>query len=340
MAKFASYSLVREEILKKSFKPIYLFMGEESYFIDDLTDMMDKMILSETERDFNHNVFYGVDSDVRTIISTCQRYPMMSEYQVVIVKEAQRLDNFELLELYAKNPLKSTILIINYKHGTVDGRKAVLKAIDKVGVIFESKRVYENKIPAFISSYFRDRGFQIDAKATQMLVDYVGNDLSKLVKELEKLQVVISGKQQPRITPEIIEENIGISKDYNNFELIKAIANKDRAKAFRIVDYFDKNQKNNPLILTLHSFFYYFNNLVECFWLPNKSEQSVMNALNFRSSFMTQDYMAGLRNYTVNEVLEVISQLRIFDAKSKGIDNPSLTTHGDLLTELVAKIMR
>ena len=338
MAKFNSYSLVRSEILKKSFKPIYLFMGEESFFIDDLTNMMDKMILSETERDFNYSLFYGVDSDVRTIISTCQRYPMMSEYQLVIVKEAQRLDNFELLELYAKNPMKSTILILNYKHGNVDGRKAVLKAIDKVGVVFESKRIYDNKVPAFISSYFRDRGFQIDAKSTQMLVDYVGNDLSKLVKELEKLQVVLSGKQ-PRITAEIIEENIGISKDYNNFELIKAIANKDRAKAFSIVEYFDKDQKTNPLILTISSFIYYFNNLIECFWLPNKSEQNVMKALNFRSAFMTRDYMAGLRNYSVNEVLQIISHLREFDAKSKGIDNPPLTTNGDLLRELVAKIM-
>ncbi len=338
MAKFSSYSQVRNEILKKSFKPIYLFMGNESFFIDDLTDMMDKMILSETERDFNHTLFYGVDSDVRTIISTCQRYPMMSEYQVVIVKEAQRLDKFELLELYAKKPQKSTILIINYKHGTVDGRKAVVRAIDKVGVIYESKRLYDNQVPAFITSYYRDRGFQIDAKSTQMLVDYVGNDLSKLVQELEKLQVVLSGKQ-PRITAEIVEKNVGISKDYNNFELIKAIANKDSAKAFRIVDYFDKNQKNNPLVMTLYSFIYYFNNLVECFWLPYKSEQAVMKALNFRNTYMTQDYMAGLRNYTVNEVINIISELRTFDAKSKGIDNPPYTTNGELLKELVAKIM-
>lgn len=338
MAKFSSYSVVRKEILKKSFKPIYLFMGDESFFIDDLTNMMDKMILSETERDFNHSVFYGVDSDVRTIISTCQRYPMMAEYQVVIVKEAQRLDNFDLLALYAKNPLKSTILIINYKHGTVDGRKAVVRAIDNVGVIFESKRLYENQVPAFITSYYRDRGVQIDGKATQMLVDYVGNDLSKLVKELEKLQVVLSGKQQ-RVTPDIVEENIGISKDYNNFELIKAIANKDRARAFRIVNYFEQDQKTNPLVLTISSFIYYFNNLVECYWLPHKSEQSVMKALNFRSTFMTRDYMAGLRNYSVTEVMEIISQLRTFDARSKGIDNPPYTSNGDLLKELVAKIM-
>lgn len=329
---------MRSDILKKSYKPIYLFMGEESFFIDDLTNLMDQMILSEDERDFNQSVFYGVDSDVRTIISTCKRYPMMSDYQVVIVKEAQKLDNIEMLELYAKKPLNSTILIINYKHGTIDGRKSVVKAIDKIGVIFESKRLYDNKIPAFITSYYSDRGFQIDAKATQMLVDHVGNDLSKLVKELEKLQVVLSGKQ-PKITAEIVEANIGISKDYNNFELIKAIANKDRVKAYRIVDYFDKDQKNNPLVLTLYSFIYYFNNLVECFWLPRKTEENVMKALNFRNTFMTQDYMAGLRNYNVNEVMEIISHLRIFDAKSKGIDNPPYTTNGDLLKELVAKIM-
>ncbi len=338
MAKFSSYSLMRSDILKKSYKPIYLFMGEESFFIDDLTNLMEQMILSEDERDFNQSVFYGVDSDVRTIISTCKRYPMMSDYQVVIVKEAQKLDNIEMLELYAKKPLNSTILIINYKHGTIDGRKAVVKAIDKVGVIFESKRLYDNKIPAFITSYYSDRGFQIDAKATQMLVDHVGNDLSKLVKELEKLQVVLSGKQ-PRITADIVETNIGISKDYNNFELIKAIANKDRVKAYRIVDYFDKDQKNNPLVLTLYSFIYYFNNLVECFWLPRKTVENVMKALNFRNTFMTQDYMAGLRNYNVNEVMEIISHLRVFDAKSKGIDNPPYTTNGDLLKELVAKIM-
>lgn len=338
MAKFDSYSLLRNEILKKSFKPIYLFMGEESFFIDDLTDLMDKIILSETERDFNHSVFYGVDSDVRTIISTCKRYPMMSDHQVVIIKEAQKLDNFDLLELYAKNPLNSTILIINYKHGTVDGRKAVVKSIDKVGVIFESKRLYDNKIPAFISSYYQDRGFRIDAKATQMLVDYVGNDLSKLVKELEKLQVVLSGKQ-PLITAEVVEENVGISKDYNNFELIKAVANKDKVKAYRIVDYFDKNQKNNPLVMTLYSFIYYFNNLIECFWLPQKTEQNVMKALNFRNTYMAQDYMAGLRNYNVNEVMEIISNLRTFDAKSKGIDNPPYTSNGELLKELVYKIM-
>lgn len=338
MAKINSYDLLKREILKKSYYPIYLLQGEESFFIDDLTNLLDKSILSETERDFNHTTFYGVDSDVRTIISACKRYPMMSEYQVVIVKEAQRLANFELLELYAKNPLKSTILIINYKHGTVDGRKSVVKAIDKAGVIFESKRLYDNKVPAFISSYFRDRNIQIDMKSTQMLVDYVGNDLSKLIKELEKLQVVLSGKEQ-RITAEVIEENIGISKDYNNFELIKAIANKDKVRAYRIVEYFNNNPKDNPLVMTLYSFIYYFNNLVECFWLPNKSEQNVMKALNFRNTYMTQDYMAGLRNYNVNEVLNIISNLRTFDAKSKGIDNPPYTTHGELLKELVYKIM-
>ena len=338
MAKVTSYELLRNDILKKDYQPIYLLMGEESFFIDDLTDLLDKSILSETERDFNFSLFYGVDSDVRTIITACKRYPMMSKYQVVIVKEAQKLDSFEMLEKYAKQPLQSTILIINYKHGTVDGRRSVMKAIEKVGVIFESKRLYENRIPAFISSYFRERDFYIDDKSTQMLVDYVGNDLSKMVKELEKLQVVLSGKE-PKITPEIIEKNIGISKDYNNFELVKAIAKKDDISAYKIVDYFDKNQKDHPLVMTLFSLFFYFNNLIECFWLPQKSEQNVMKVLNLRSTFMTQDYMSGLRNYNVNKVMEIISHLRTFDAKSKGIDNPPFTTTGDLLKELVYIIM-
>ncbi|MDD2474628.1 MAG: DNA polymerase III subunit delta [Dysgonamonadaceae bacterium] len=338
MAKVTSYDLLRNDILKKDYKPIYLLMGEESFFIDDLTDLLEQSILTETERDFNYSLFYGVDSDVRNIITACKRYPMMSKYQVVIVKEAQRLDRFEMLENYAKQPLHSTILIINYKHGTVDGRKSVVKAIDKVGIIFESKRLYENRIPAFISSYYRERGFNIDDKSTQMLVDYVGNDLSKMVKELEKLQVVLSGKQ-PRITPEVVEENIGISKDYNNFELVKAIAKKDDLHAYKIVDYFDKNQKDHPLVMVLFSLFYYFNNLLECFWLPNKSEQAVMKTLNLRSTFMTHDYMFGLRNYNVKKVMEIISHLRTFDAKSKGIDNPPYTTNGELLKELVYIIM-
>lgn len=338
MAKVASYDLLRREILKKTYHPIYLLQGEESFFIDDLTNLLDKSVLTEAEKDFNQTIFYGVDSDVRSIISACKRYPMMSKHQVIIVKEAQRLANIELLELYAKNPLMSTILVINYKHGTIDGRKSVVKAIDKAGVIFDSKRLYENKIPAFISSYFQERSIQIDMKATQMLVDYVGNDLSKLVKELEKLEVVLSGKAQ-KITSEVIEDNIGISKDYNNFELIKAIANKDKLSAYKIVNYFDKNQKDNPLVMTLYALIYYFNNLVECFWLTQRSEQAVMNTLNFRNTYMTQDYMAGLRNYNVNEVMKIISNLRTFDAKSKGIDNPPYTTNGELLKELIYKIM-
>lgn len=338
MAKITSYELLRNDILKRSFQPIYLLMGEESYFIDDLTNLLDQTILTETERDFNQSLFYGVDSDVHTIISACRRYPMMSEHQVIIVKEAQKLDNFDLLESYAKNPMKSTILIINYKYGTIDGRKSVVKAIDKTGVIFDSKRLYDNKIPAFITSYYREKGFQIDDKSTQMLVDYVGNDLGKLVKELEKLQIVLVGKQ-PRITAEIVERNVGISKDYNNFELIKAIANKDTVRAYKIVDYFDKNQKDHPLVMTLSLLIYYFNNLVECFWLPHKTEQNVMNALSFRNTYMTQDYMAGLRQYNVTQVMEIISHLRTFDAKSKGIDNPPYTTNGELLKELVFKIM-
>lgn len=337
MAKATSYETLRQEILSKKYRPIYLLMGEESYFIDDLTNLLDQTILSETEKDFNHTVFYGVDSNVRTIISVCKRYPMMSDHQVVIVKEAQRLDNFDLLETYAKNPLNSTILVLNYKHGTVDGRKSVVKAIDKVGVIFESKKLYENKVPAFINSYFKQRNIHIDFKSTQMLVEYVGNDLSKMVKELEKIQVVLSGKS--RITPEIIETNIGISKDYNSFELVKAVAKKDDSQAYKIVRYFEQNQKDHPLIMTIHSLFYYFNNLLECYWLPYKNEESVMKTLNLRSTFMTLDYMAGLQNYNVNEVMNVISILRIFDAKSKGIDNPPNISNGDLLKELVFKIM-
>ena len=185
----SSFHTLRNEIVQRRFKPIYLFMGDESYFIDELTDLLSETVLTETEKDFNMLTFYGVDADVNLIISSARRFPMMSEYQLIIVKEAQNLEQFELLDLYAKNPMPSTILVINYKHGTVDKRKAIVKNIVKVGVLFESKKLYENQIPPFIQSWLKEKGIAIDEKSAQMLTDFVGNDISKLIPQLQKLEI-------------------------------------------------------------------------------------------------------------------------------------------------------
>lgn len=332
-----TFESIRSDINKGIFKPIYLLMGEEAYFIDVLTAMLEEKVLTETEKDFNMQVFYGVDSDVNTIISTARRFPMMAEHQLIIVKEAQQLDGFELLDTYAKNPMLSTVLVLNFKHGSVDKRKAVIKIIEKTGVVFESKKLYDNQIPPFVKSYFQEKGISIDDKSAQMLADFVGNDLSKLIKELEKLQISLPPAVK-RITSDNVEKNVGISKEYNNFELLKAIIEKNTLTASRIVAYFEKNPKDNPVFMTISVLFNFFSNLLECYWVPNKSEQNIMNALNLRSTYFVRDYMTALKYYNVNKVMEIISLLRTYDAKSKGIDNVSASP-GELLKELVYRIM-
>lgn len=333
----SSFDSIRADILRRNFKPIYLLMGEESYFIDKLTDILMDTVLTETEKDFNMQVFYGVDSDVNTIISSARRFPMMSEYQLVVVKEAQQLEKMEVLDAYAKNPMPSTVLVLSYKHGTVDKRKAWVKKVDKIGVVFESKKLYDNQIPAFITSYFREKEITIDEKSAQMLTDFVGNDISKLIPQLDKLEISLP-ETSKRITSDLIEKNVGVSKDYNNFELLKAVIEKNSLAANRIVEYFAKNQKDHPSVVTLSVLFNYFSNLLECYWLPQKNERTVMAALNLRSSFFVRDYMTGLRHYNVNKVMDIISYLRTYDARSKGIDNVS-ASQGELLKELVYKIM-
>jgi DNA polymerase-3 subunit delta len=342
-----TFDSLRKEIAQRNFKPIYLLMGDEGYFIDKITEQLSETVLSEAEKDFNMHTFYGVDSDVNTIIASARRFPMMAEYQLIVVKEAQELSKFEVLDLYAKNPMSSTILVLNYKHGTVDGRKAVVKNIDKIGVVFESKKLYDNQIPAFITSYFREKNIDIDDKSAQMLTDFVGNDISKLIPQLEKLEISLptvrlrslTGEGRRAITSELIEQNVGISKDYNNFELQKAIIEKNVLMANRIINYLvTLPAKEYSPIATIAILFNYFGNLLECYWLPQKTEQNVMAALGLRSSFQVRDYMTGLRKYNVNQTINAISCLRTYDARLKGVDNVS-ASQGELLRELVYRIM-
>ncbi|NDV67834.1 DNA polymerase III subunit delta [Dysgonomonas sp. 25] len=331
-----TFEQLKSDILARRFKPVYLLMGEESYYIDELTDLLINTILPEEERDFNQTILYGRDTDVRTLITSARAFPMMSEYQVIVVKEAQDMSKLDDLSIYVQNPLASTILVLNYKNGTYDKRKKLSAEINKHGVIFESAKIPDYKMAGFIGSFVQTKGLTIDGKSAQMLADYLGNDLKKIANELDKLLLAMpQGSKQ--ITAELIEQNIGISKDYNNFELLKSVVQKDIVKMNQIADYFEKNPKNNPYILTLTVLFNFFSNLMICYWAKDKSEQGLANELGLRSSFQAKDYVMGVRNYNAFKCMEIVSLLRNYDAKGKGVGNVS-TPDGELLKELLYKI--
>ncbi len=263
---------------------------------------------------------------------------MMAERQLVVVREAQLVRDIDLLTAYVKNPLQSTILVVNYKYKNLDRRKSLAAAAEKIGVLFESKKIPDYKMPGFITSLMQQRSISVDPKAAQMLSDFLGNDLSRLSKELDKLALILPEKAPKRVTSELVEQNIGISKEYNNFELIKAIAVKDILKANRIAQYFEKNPKNNPIQMTLPIIFNYFSNLMICHYAKDKSETGLMVELGLRGTFQVKDYMSGLRNYSAMKVFNLISEIRTTDARSKGVENTS-TADADLLKELLYKIL-
>ena len=334
-----TFDEICRDIINKSFAPVYILMGEEPYFIDKIEELLVKNVLNDAERDFNQMIFYGNDSDALNIRNTACRFPMMSEHQLVIVKEAQNLSKIDTLSHYIKNPVPSTVLVICHKYKKIDGRKSFLLEAKKTGVVFESKKIYDNKMPGFIVSFMKQRSMEIDGKSAQMLTDYLGNDLSRLEKEAEKLSVILGSSTSKRITPEIIEENIGISKDYNNFEFVNAIASKDILRANRIADYFDKNPKMNPLQSVLPSVFNFFVNLMICFYSKDRSERGIMQTLNLQWSFQAADYQQGLRKYTAMKVFDAIHEIRMADAKSKGFGATSSMVAGDIYKEMLYKIM-
>lgn len=331
-----TFEQIVTEIKARKYRPVYLFMGDEPYYIDELTNMLTETVLPEEERDFNQSILYGMETNVTAVITIARSYPMMSDHQLIVIKEAQNLSKIEELEVYVKNPLKSTILVLNYKGGSLDKRKKLYAEIDKNGAIFESKKIPEYKIPAFITSYILSKGLSIDQKSAQMLSDYLGNDLSKLTNEIAKLLIAIPPGQM-RITADLIEENIGISKDFNNFELLNAIINKNIFKVNQIADYFEKNPKNNPMIMTMSVLFNFFSNLMICYWAKNKTEQGLATELGLRNPYQAKDYVIALKNYNAFKCMEIIGLLRIYDAKSKGVDNNS-APDGELLKELLYKI--
>ncbi|MCK8479729.1 DNA polymerase III subunit delta [Psychroserpens algicola] len=323
------------DIKKGNIKPIYLLMGEEPYYIDAISNYIEKNVLAEEEKGFNQMVLYGRDITVDDIVSHAKRYPMMAERQVIIVKEAQDLSRtIEKLVSYTDQPQPTTVLVLNYKYKKIDKRKAIYKSIKKSGVVFESKKLYENQVAEWIRRVLAGKKYTISPKAAQMLVEFLGTDLSKINNELEKLKIVLPEGTQ--ISAAHIEENIGISKDYNNFELRKAIGERNTAKAFKIINYFADNPKDNPMVITVSLLFNFFSQLLHFHGLHDKSPRNVASALKINPYFVNE-YISAARNFPMKKVSQVVASLREFDVKGKGVNSNSVP-HGDLLKELLVHI--
>ena len=323
------------DIKRKNIKPIYFLMGEEPYYIDQISDFIEKNILDESEKGFNQQVMYGRDVTIEDIISAAKRYPIMAERQVIIVKEAQDLSrNIENLVFYAENPQPSTVLVFNYKYKTLDKRKKLHKVISKSGLIFESKKLYENQVSDWIIRVLSGKKYQIEPKAALMLIEFLGTDLSKISNELNKLMLILS--EGSIINDKHIEENIGISKDFNNFELRKAVGEKNTLRANRIINYFSENSKNNPLVVTISLLNTFFTQLLFFHGLLDKSKKSVALALGINPYFVDEYFLAA-RNYPIQKVTSIISFLRDADVKSKGVG--ANQSQEDILKELLFKIL-
>lgn len=332
-----TYEDIAKDIKNGKFAPVYLLMGEEDYYIDRISDYIVEKALDENEREFNLTIMYGLDTDMASIVNNAKRYPMMSEHQVVVVKEAQNLRSWDELSFYMQKPLESTILVFCYKHGILDKRKKIVAEIEKKGVVFESKKLKENMLPTFISTYMKRKKMEIEDKTAELMAEYVGNDLNRLAGELDKL-IITMPKNKNRITPVEIERNIGISKDYNNFELKNALIAKDILKANKIVKYFNDNPKSNPIQPTLAILFNYFSNLMVAYYAPERTDNGVAAYLDLKSPWQAKEYIAGMKAYSGVKVMNIITQIRLCDARSKGIGNVSLT-QGELLRELVYFIL-
>ncbi|MEP3373528.1 MAG: DNA polymerase III subunit delta [Maribacter dokdonensis] len=323
-------------IKKGQISPIYFLYGEEAYFIDKISDFIGAKVLTEEEKGFNQMVLYGKDVSIDDIVGNAKRYPMMAERQVVIVKEAQHLSRtIEGLCAYAENPQQTTVLVICYKYKKLDKRKKLHKIIKKNGVIFESKKLYENQVSDWLRKHLLGHGYTISHKASLLLIEYLGTDLGKISKELEKLKLVLP--KETEINPQHIEEHIGISKDYNNFELKRAIGDRDIVKATKIINYFAQNPKDNPFILTvtlLHSF---FTQLLQYHGLSNHSPKNVASTLRINPYFV-KEIQTAARNYPMKKVSAIISSLREMDLKGKGV-GASPMKEADLLKELLYKIV-
>lgn len=335
-----TFQNILTDLKSRKYAPFYLLHGEESFFIDQVTDYIDENVLSEAERGFNQTVLYGKETDFTTIVNSAKRYPMMAEYQVIIIKEAQSLDwNREaavsVLYGYLENPLSSTILVFDYKHGKFDKRKKAYKLFQKKGVILESNKLYDNQVSGWIADYCKTAGYRIQPQAAALMAEYLGSNLSKVVNEIEK--IFLNTPKEKEISTEDIQKNIGISKDFNVFELNKALAYKNIFKANQIVDYFIANPKSNPPQLVFGALATYFIKVLKYHYTEDKSKNALAKTIGVSPAFV-DEYAAAGRNYGKWKVFQIINLLREYDMKSKGVDNPN-NLMGPLLREFIYKVL-
>jgi len=331
-----TYEYLLSELRRGIYKPVYLLMGEESYYIDIISDFIQNNVLDEAQREFDLTVIYGKDTDMATVVNAAKRYPMMSSYQIVIVKEAQMIKDWEPIQYYLSKPLNSTILVFAYKYGTPDKRKKWIQDISKVGIVFESDKLRDYEMGAWINQYAKQKNVSVDVKAVEMLTEFLGTDLSKVANELDKL-LITKAADSNRITPEQIEKNIGISKDFNVFELQAALINKDVKKVNRIVRYFADNKKANPMIMVLAQLFNFFSNLMIYHYLSDKSASNVASELKINPYFV-KEYEKAAKAFGAWKTMNIITWIRDTDARGKGVDSNGVED-GELMKELVFKIL-
>ena len=333
-----TYESIMRGLQSGRYAPVYVLMGDEAYYIDKISDYIADNALSPDARDFNQTVVFGADTTAAQIADLARGYPVMAERRVVIVKEAQGLKSWDALERYFEKPSPSTVLVICYKNGTIDRRKKIVGKAEAVGVVFESKKKRDYELPAFIEAYLKSKRTAIDPKSCSMIAEHIGADLSRLISELDKVLISLPDDNR-RVTPEIVEREVGVSKDFNVFELKTAIIERNVFKANQIVKYFDNNPKAGSLFSVLPILYSYFQNLMVAFYAPDRNSDSALAAyMELKSVWGLKDYRAGMRNYTAMKTLQILAKIREIDAKSKGLDNQNTST-GDLMRELVFFIL-
>jgi DNA polymerase III subunit delta len=336
MDTHTAYEQFIRDIKAKNYKPLYFLEGDEPYYIDQITQYIAENVLSEEERSFNQMVLYGKDTSIEQVIETARRFPMMAERQVVILKEAQELKDIDRLEKYLQAPQPSTLLVICYKYKNLDKRTRLYKQLKASAGVFSSKKLYDSQVPGWIERHFRAMNLKTEPGVSEMLTEYLGSDLGKIANEVRKLLINME-EGEDTVSRQHVESSIGISKDYNVFELQKAIGQRDSFKAQRIVQHFSYNPRAHPLVVTTGILYSYFSKLLKMHHLNGKDSRQIAAALGIHP-FFAREYLEAKKNYSMKQVVGAISLLREYDMKSKGYGNIT-ATDGDLLRELIFKIM-